>query len=67
VWCRRRFFLPVRVLSRLFRGKLLAALRGAVDDGRLQLADHPAFEAVLEPQPGRGRPEVSLTSPFPVQ
>ena len=47
VWCRRRFFLPVRVLSRLFRGKLLAALRGAVDDGCLRLADRQAFEVLL--------------------
>ena len=47
VWCRRHFFLPVRVLSRLFRGKLLAALQAAVNDGRLQVPDRPAFEALL--------------------
>jgi putative transposase len=29
-WCRRDFFLPVRVLSRLFRGKFLAGLRQAL-------------------------------------
>lgn len=29
-WCRRGFFLPVRVLSRLFRGKFLAGLRQAL-------------------------------------
>jgi len=44
------FFLPVRVLSRLFRGKFLALLLQAFDDGRLcfhgsiqPLADRPAF------------------------
>ena len=41
--CRPKFFLPVRVLSRLFRGKLLAWLRQAFAEGRLkffgQLAD----------------------------
>ena len=35
--CRRGFFLPVRVLGRLFRGKFLAALREAYDGGQLQL------------------------------
>ena len=35
--CPPGFFLPVRVLSRLFRGKFLAALREAFQDGRLQL------------------------------
>jgi hypothetical protein len=35
--CRPGFFLPVRVLSRLFRGKFLAGLRAAFDDGRLEL------------------------------
>lgn len=35
--CRPGFFLPVRVLSRLFRGKLLARLRDAFAEGRLEL------------------------------
>jgi hypothetical protein len=35
--CRPGFFLPVRVLSRLFRGKFLAGLQDAFDDGRLEL------------------------------
>lgn len=35
--CRPGFFLPVRVLSRLFRGKFLAGLRQAHSDGRLRL------------------------------
>jgi hypothetical protein len=33
--CRPGFFLPVRVLSRVFRGKFLALLRRAFDRGRL--------------------------------
>ncbi len=33
VGCRRRFFLPVRVLSKLYRGKLLAALKSAIASG----------------------------------
>jgi hypothetical protein len=41
--CRPNFFLPVRVLSRLFRGKLLALLRQAFAEDKLeffgQLAD----------------------------
>lgn len=35
--CRPGFFLPVRVLSRLFRGKFLAGLRDAFREGRLEL------------------------------
>ena len=35
VACRRGFFLPVKVLGRLFRGKFLAALRDAFDKGQL--------------------------------
>jgi hypothetical protein len=33
--CRPGFFLPVRVLSRVFRGKYLELLRGAFDEGKL--------------------------------
>jgi hypothetical protein len=36
VSCRPGFFLPVRVLSRLFRGKFLAGLGRAFREGRLQ-------------------------------
>jgi hypothetical protein len=36
--CRRKFFLPVPVLSRLFRGKLLAFLAEAFTEGKLQLS-----------------------------
>jgi hypothetical protein len=35
VSCRPGFFLPVRVLSRVFRGKYLAGLRQAFDQGKL--------------------------------
>ena len=52
--CRPGFFLPVRVLSRLFRGKFVAGLRAAFNDGRLELHGrltrywHPrAFEQLL--------------------
>jgi hypothetical protein len=37
VSCRPGFFLPVRVLSRVFRGKFLAGLRAASDAGKLGL------------------------------
>lgn len=54
--CRPGFFLPVRVLSRLFRGKFLAGLRAAYDDGALAchgrlaaLADPAVFAAFLTP------------------
>ncbi len=39
VSCRRGFFLPVRALSVLFRGKLLAALEAAIAAGRLVVPD----------------------------
>jgi Putative transposase len=52
--CRGKFFLPVRVLSRLFRGKLLAFLEAAWAEGKLQfsrqlteLADTARFHAWL--------------------
>lgn len=52
--CRPGFFLPVRVLSRLFRGKFVAGLRAAFQDGRLELHGrltcyrHPrAFEQLV--------------------
>jgi hypothetical protein len=35
--CRPGFFLPVRVLSRVFRGKFLAGLRGLLGSGQLLL------------------------------
>jgi hypothetical protein len=54
--CRRGFFLPVRVLSRLFRRRFLEALQQAHRDARLQffgehalLADAQAFARWLAP------------------
>jgi hypothetical protein len=38
----REFLLPVRVLSRVFRGKFLAGLRAAFAAGRLRLSGPPA-------------------------
>src|SRR5262245_28260008 len=50
------YLLPVPVLSRMFRGKMLAMLKTAHNAGRLQffgphadLADKAAFKAFLEP------------------
>jgi hypothetical protein len=58
--CRPGFFLPVRVLSRLFRGKFLAGLRAAYDRGALgchgqlaALAAPAAFAAWLTPLYGQ--------------
>jgi ribosomal protein L37AE/L43A len=48
VGSRPGFFLPVRVLSRVFRGKFLAGLRAAFAGGRVRLAGEPG------PQAGRG-------------
>lgn len=51
--CRPGFFLPVRVLSRLFRGKFLAGLRGLKAQVQLQLPgileETAAFTAWLRP------------------
>lgn len=54
--CRRGFFLPVRVLSRLFRRRFLESLQQAHRDARLQffgehaaLADAQAFTCWLAP------------------
>lgn len=54
--CRPGFFLPVRVLSRVFRGKFLAGLRHAFDTSKLLfcgalsgLADAAAFGRWLRP------------------
>ncbi len=58
VWrsCRPGFFLPVRVLSRVFRGKYLELLRAAFDQGKLHfpgrlahLAEPDRFAAWLRP------------------
>jgi hypothetical protein len=47
VGCRPNFFLPVKVLSRVFRGKYLAGLRQARGRGALQFAGSTA--ALAEP------------------
>jgi Putative transposase/Transposase zinc-binding domain len=54
--CRSKFFLPVRVLSRLFRRLFIEGLFSAYAEGRLTflgehagLADARAFEAFLKP------------------
>jgi len=56
VSCPRNFFLPVRVLSRKFRGKLLALLQKEYDTGRLvmtgglaHLSDGRQFRRYLTP------------------
>jgi hypothetical protein len=56
VACRPGFFLPVKVLGAVYRGKFLAALRAAFTAGRLQfhgrlaaLAEPAAFRAWLQP------------------
>ena len=55
VACHPKFFLPVKVLSSRFRKKLLALLRRAFDDGRLEffgqsahLAEPARFDAWIE-------------------
>ena len=48
VACRPGFFLPVRVLSRVFRGKFLAGLRTAFAEGQLVLPGRLA--ALAEPR-----------------
>jgi hypothetical protein len=56
VRCRNGFFLPIRVLSRLFRGKFLAQLQRAFErhelefHGRFRDLEHPkVWESWLEP------------------
>jgi hypothetical protein len=57
VSCRPGFFLPVRVLSRLFRGKFLAGLRALHTQGKLTLPSllsaGAAFTAWLSPLYGK--------------
>ena len=48
VGSRPHFFLPVRVLSRVFRGKFLAGLRAAYAAGRLRLAGRCGGEVAAE-------------------
>jgi len=55
IGCRRKFFLPVEVLSQMFRGKFLALLREAFAGGKLQfhgqlasLRESARFHALLD-------------------
>ncbi len=55
IGCRPGFFLPVRVLGKLFRGKFLHQLRAAFDRGELgfhgrlaELKDRAAFRSLLK-------------------
>ena len=45
----RNFFLPVRVLSRVFRGKFLAGLRAAFADGRAPRSRRPSSSGCSRP------------------
>ena len=54
--CRHRFFLPVRVLSRLFRRLVLERLAAAYEQGRLihegglaKITSRASFAAMLKP------------------
>jgi len=49
VACRPGFFLPVKVLSRLFRRLFLRALRKAYDNGELRL--HASLAELQDPEP----------------
>lgn len=47
--CRPGFFLPVRILSRVFRGKFISLLRKAFRDGKLAGLPHElVFERLIE-------------------
>jgi len=49
VGCRPGFFLPVRVLSAVFRGKFISLLRNAFHTGKLHgVPDAAAFEALID-------------------
>ena len=49
IGCRPGFFLPVRILSRVFRGKFISLLRRAWGKGRLRgIPDQAAFEALAD-------------------
>src|SRR5262249_44031588 len=53
VACLPRFFLPVRILSRVFRGKFLAWLRSAFDRGKLSF--HGTLATLAHPGKFRRR------------
>ena len=63
VSCRPGFFLPVRVLSRVYRGKFLAGLRALAAKGKLALPDLTPLYAkdwVVYAKPPFGGPEQVL-------
>ena len=69
-WCatRQNFFLPARVLRDLFRGKLLASLRKALDNGQtLQLPPdcRPQQLRNLFNRLGRAKWHVQIEPPYP--
>ncbi len=53
ITCRPGFFLPVRVLSRVFRGKFLTLLRAAFDRGKLSF--HGKLAPLVDPGTFRRR------------
>ena len=63
VSCRPGFFLPVRVLSRVYRGKFLAGLRALAAQGKVELPDLGPLYAkdwVVYAKPPFGGPEQVL-------
>ena len=63
VSCRKGFFLPVRILSRVYRGKFLAGLRGLAGQGKVTLPDLGPLYAkdwVVYAKPPFGGPEQVL-------
>jgi len=63
VSCRPGFFLPVRVLSRVYRGKFLAGLRALAAQGKVTLPDLGSLYAkdwVVYAKPPLGGPEQVL-------
>ncbi len=62
--CRRGFFLSVRVLSRVFRGKFLAMLRRAFEHGRLSF--HGKLSGLTDPAEFQRRLAVSVKTEWVV-
>jgi hypothetical protein len=62
--CRPGFFLPVRILSRVFRGKFLSMLRNAFDQGRLSF--HGKLSELSDPCPFQRRLAASVRTDWVV-
>lgn len=62
--CRPGFFLPVRVLSRVFRGKFLALIKAAFDQGKL--AFHGKLATLADPGEFQRRLAVSARTEWVV-